>query len=118
VRKRASTDLSLCGPNPDWYKKSTGRADYPLADDPGVLSVQRIYAYYKKYGHKTEVMGASFRNLGEIIELAGCDLLTISPSLLVNCKRLRASLPVTGSGERGQMPGFKSHFDERSFAGL
>ncbi|MBW7894633.1 MAG: transaldolase [Opitutaceae bacterium] len=65
----------------DWYKKSTGR-DYTPAEDPGVQSVARIYRYYKKFGHRTEVMGASFRNKGEILELAGCDLLTISPNLL------------------------------------
>lgn len=66
----------------DWFKKSTGRDAYPAAEDPGVLSVTRIYHYYKKYGYPTEVMGASFRNVGEILELAGCDLLTISPTLL------------------------------------
>lgn len=66
----------------DWYKKDTGKEDYAPAEDPGVLSVTEIYNYYKKFGYKTEVMGASFRNIGEIIELAGCDLLTISPSLL------------------------------------
>ena len=65
----------------DWYKKSTGK-DFAPAEDPGVLSVKEIYAYYKKFGHTTEVMGASFRNKGEIVELAGCDLLTISPQLL------------------------------------
>jgi transaldolase len=65
----------------DWYKKSTGK-DYPAAEDPGVVSVKEIYSYYKKFGHATEVMGASFRNVGEIQELAGCDLLTISPQLL------------------------------------
>ncbi len=65
----------------DWYKQSTGK-DYSGADDPGVQSVNTIYAYYKKYGYATEVMGASFRNVGEILELAGCDLLTISPDLL------------------------------------
>jgi transaldolase len=65
----------------DWYKKDTGR-DYAPAEDPGVVSVRAIYDYYKKFGYKTEVMGASFRNTGEIIELAGCDLLTISPALL------------------------------------
>jgi len=65
----------------DWYKKSTGR-EYSAAEDPGVVSVQAIYNYYKKFGHNTEVMGASFRNVGEILELAGCDLLTISPALL------------------------------------
>ena len=65
----------------DWYKKSTGR-DYAPKEDPGVQSVQTIYNYFKKFGYKTEVMGASFRNIGEIEELAGCDLLTISPELL------------------------------------
>jgi transaldolase len=65
----------------DWYKKSTGK-EYAAAEDPGVVSVQAIYNYYKKFGHDTEVMGASFRNVGEILELAGCDLLTISPALL------------------------------------
>ncbi len=65
----------------DWHKKSTGK-DFAPTEDPGVLSVRAIYNYYKKYGHPTEVMGASFRNIGEIQELAGCDLLTISPALL------------------------------------
>jgi transaldolase len=58
----------------DWYKKSTGRDSYPAAEDPGVVSVTKIYNYYKKFGYKTEVMGASFRNVGEITELAGSDL--------------------------------------------
>ena len=70
----------------DWYKKSTGK-DYSAAEDPGVVSVKEIYAYYKKFGHATEVMGASFRNVGEITELAGCDLLTISPNLLAELKK-------------------------------
>lgn len=65
----------------DWFKKDTG-IDYQGPEDPGVRSVQGIYAYYKKFGHQTEVMGASFRNAGQIRELAGCDLLTISPELL------------------------------------
>lgn len=65
----------------DWYKKNEGH-DFTGADDPGVQSVHTIYNYYKKYGHQTEVMGASFRNIGQIVELAGCDLLTISPDLL------------------------------------
>ena len=65
----------------DWYKKDTGK-DYEGADDPGVQSVTTIYNYYKKFGYKTQVMGASFRNTGEIIELVGNDLLTISPKLL------------------------------------
>lgn len=65
----------------DWYKKSTG-LEYQGADDPGVQSVKRIYQYYRKFGYETEVMGASFRNTSQILELAGCDLLTISPDLL------------------------------------
>ena len=65
----------------DWFRKSTG-SDYSGADDPGVQSVQRIYNYYRKFGYQTEVMGASFRNVSQILELAGCDLLTISPDLL------------------------------------
>jgi transaldolase len=69
----------------DWYKKSTGK-DYAPPEDPGVVSVTQIYTYYKKFGHQTEVMGASFRNKGEITELAGCDLLTISPALLAELK--------------------------------
>ncbi len=66
----------------DWYKKSTGRASYPGPEDPGVISVTEIFNYFKTYDYKTEVMGASFRNIEEIIELAGCDLLTISPALM------------------------------------
>ncbi len=66
----------------DWYKKDTGRDSYEPAEDPGVVSVTEIYNYYKKFDFKTEIMGASFRNIGEIIELAGCDLLTIAPALL------------------------------------
>ncbi|MFA9196724.1 MAG: transaldolase [Aliarcobacter sp.] len=65
----------------DWYKKSTGK-EYVGVEDPGVKSVKQIYAYYKKFGYATQVMGASFRNMGQILELAGCDLLTISPNLL------------------------------------
>jgi transaldolase len=76
----------------DYYKKNTGK-EYVGAEDPGVQSVQKIYAYYKKFGYKTQVMGASFRNVGEILELAGCDLLTISPDLLA--KLQESDGPVT-----------------------
>jgi len=69
----------------DWHKKNTGK-NYAAAEDPGVLSVREIYAYYKKYGYGTEVMGASFRSKEEVLELAGCDLLTISPELLAELK--------------------------------
>ncbi|MBU2572248.1 MAG: transaldolase [Gammaproteobacteria bacterium] len=77
----------------DWYKKDTGRDSYPPAEDPGVVSVTTVYNYYKKFGYKTEVMGASFRNIGEITELAGCDLLTISPSLLGELQSTEGDLP-------------------------
>jgi transaldolase len=66
----------------DWHKKNSGKSEYAAPEDPGVLSVTRIYEYFKHFGYKTEVMGASFRNLGEITELAGCDLLTIAPNFL------------------------------------
>jgi len=75
----------------DWYKKDTGK-DFTGADDPGVQSVTEIYHYYKKFGYKTVVMGASFRNTGEIIELAGCDLLTISPQLLQELQTTEGTL--------------------------
>jgi transaldolase len=76
----------------DWYKKDTGK-DYQGADDPGVKSVTTIYNYYKKFGYKTVVMGASFRNIGEIKELAGSDLLTISPQLLGELDSAEGELP-------------------------
>jgi transaldolase len=77
----------------DWYKQQTGRDAYPAAEDPGVVSVTSIYNYYKKFGYATEVMGASFRNIGEITELAGCDLLTISPKLLEILNSTEEDLP-------------------------
>jgi transaldolase len=77
----------------DWYKKSTGRDSYPGPEDPGVLSVTAIFNYFKTYGYATEVMGASFRNVGQILELAGSDLLTISPTLLAELQN--ASTTVT-----------------------
>ncbi len=76
----------------DWYKKDTGK-DFQGADDPGVQSVTKIYDYFKKFDYKTVVMGASFRNIGEITELAGCDLLTISPHLLAELESTQADLP-------------------------
>ena len=77
----------------DWYKKDTGRDSYPPSEDPGVQSVTEIYNYYKKFGYKTEIMGASFRNIDEIKELAGCDLLTISPKLLEPLADTEGELP-------------------------
>jgi transaldolase len=76
----------------DWYKKDTGK-DYHGAEDPGVISVTTVYNYYKKFGYKTQVMGASFRNIGEIEELAGCDLLTISPQFLAELEATEGDLP-------------------------
>jgi transaldolase len=76
----------------DWYKKDTGK-DYQGADDPGVQSVTKIYNYLKHFGYKTQVMGASFRNIGEITELAGCDLLTISPQFLKELTDTQGDLP-------------------------
>ncbi|ELF1354044.1 TPA: transaldolase [Vibrio cholerae] len=75
----------------DWYKAKEGR-DFAASEDPGVLSVTKIYNYYKEHGYKTVVMGASFRNLGEILELAGCDRLTIAPSLLAELEAAEGEL--------------------------
>ncbi len=85
----------------DWYKKDTGK-DYTGAEDPGVQSVTTIYNYYKKFGYKTVVMGASFRNTGEITELAGCDLLTISPKLLGELDQTQGDLPRKLDPERAK----------------
>ncbi len=99
----------------DWYKKSTGK-DYAPAEDPGVLSVTQIYTYYKKFGHATEVMGASFRNKGEITELAGCDLLTISPALLGELKASTDLLPRKLEPAKAKAADIqKVTFDEKGF---
>ncbi len=76
----------------DWYKKATGESYADAETDPGVLSVRKIYCYYKKYGYGVQVMGASFRNTGEILALAGCDLLTIAPSLLRELAEMRGEV--------------------------
>ena len=76
----------------DWHKKNSGRDHYPGPEDPGVISVTKIFNYFKTYSYKTEVMGASFRNIDEIIELAGCDLLTISPALMEQLRGTEAGL--------------------------
>jgi len=99
----------------DWYKKSTGK-DYQGADDPGVQSVTRIYNYYKKFDYKTQVMGASFRNIGEIKELAGCDLLTISPQLLAELESTQADLPRKLDPQKAKsLPIEKIPMDEATF---
>eukprot|EP00299_Pterocystis_sp_00344_P011342 c5272_g1_i1.p1 GENE.c5272_g1_i1~~c5272_g1_i1.p1 ORF type:complete len:335 (-),score=106.62 c5272_g1_i1:47-1051(-) len=99
----------------DWYKKAEGK-DFAPQDDPGVLSVTQIYHYYKKYGYKTVVMGASFRNTGEIIELAGCDKLTIGPKLLEELAASQGTIVprLTVDGAQGfSQP--QIHLDEKGF---
>jgi len=99
----------------DWYKKDTGK-DYAGADDPGVQSVTTIYNYYKKFGYKTVVMGASFRNMDEIKELAGCDLLTIAPKLLAELDENQGDLPRKLDAEKAKsMPLEKLNIDEATF---
>ena len=97
----------------DWYKNETGK-EYVGAEDPGVQSVQKIYKYYKQYGYQTEVMGASFRNIGEIQAIAGCDLLTISPNLLEELQNTSGELPRVLSKEAtSEDP--KIHLDHKTF---
>ena len=99
----------------DWYKKDTGK-DYQGADDPGVQSVTTIYNYFKKFGYKTQVMGASFRNIGEIRELAGCDLLTISPALLHELESVQEELPRKLDPAKAKSINIeKLHIDEATF---
>jgi transaldolase len=100
----------------DWYKKDTGRASYEPAEDPGVVSVTEIYNYYKKFGYKTQVMGASFRNIGEITELAGSDLLTISPQLLNELAATEGDLPTKLTVEAAKASNIeKIHIDKATF---
>ena len=99
----------------DWYKKASGQ-EYTGADDPGVQSVARIYGYYKKFGYKTEVMGASFRNTSQILELAGCDLLTISPELLQKLSESNAPVERKLSSEKSASESLqKITLDEKGF---
>jgi transaldolase len=100
----------------DWYKKDTGTESYAPAEDPGVLSVTAIYNYFKKFGYDTEVMGASFRNVGEITELAGVDLLTISPGLLDELQSTEGELPRKLSVEQAQASDIeKINMDKATF---
>ncbi len=99
----------------DWHKASTGK-DYQGDEDPGVISVKAIYNYYKKFGYKTEVMGASFRNKGEILALAGCDLLTISPGLLAELAASEDAVEARLTAEiAAKDPVEKISHDEKSF---
>lgn len=98
----------------DWYKAKTGE-NYTSETDPGVLSVRKIYAYYKEHGYKTVVMGASFRNIGEITALAGCDRLTVSPNLLEELKATEGNLPrvLVDNGATAQRPALLSEKEFR-----
>ena len=100
----------------DWYKKKTGKSEYAPQEDPGVESVTRIYNYFKRFGYKTEVMGASFRNMGEIVELAGCDLLTIAPAFLEELSKTEGALARKLDPARASsMPIERISMDEATF---
>jgi transaldolase len=99
----------------DWYKKAKG-AEIPIEEDPGVQSVDRIYTYYKKYDYKTQVMGASFRKVEQVTELAGCDLLTISPDLLEKLSKAEGELPRKLTVEKAKAADVERiHLDEKAF---
>jgi len=99
----------------DWYKKERGGGETPPDQDPGVASVTRIYHYYKKFGYKTQVMGASFRNLNQILRLAGADLLTISPELLDELEQTEGVVERELDPEQAISMGDRLHLDEKSF---
>ncbi len=100
----------------DWFKKSENVSGYAAPEDPGVKSVTRIYNYYKKFGYKTQIMGASFRNKDEITELAGCDLLTIAPQLLEELSKSNSPLPrKLDPSTAKNTPAEKLHLDEKTF---
>lgn len=100
----------------DWYKHAENRESYPPAEDPGVKSVTKIFQYYKKFGIKTQIMGASFRNKEEILELAGCDLLTIAPKLLEELKESSNPVPrKLDAAEAKNSPIQKLLVDEKAF---
>jgi transaldolase len=100
----------------DWYLKSTGKTAFAPPEDPGVLSVTKIYNYYKRHGHQTEVMGASFRNMGEIVELAGSDLLTIAPKLLAELESTEGTLTrKLDPAKAKSLGGEQIHIDKATF---
>ncbi|MFL0776762.1 MAG: transaldolase [Prochlorococcus sp.] len=102
----------------DWFKADTGRDSYPGHEDPGVISVTKIFNYFKTYGYKTEIMGASFRNIEEIIELAGCDLLTISPKLLDQLRSSEVHLDRKLDGSKPAATEAKIQLDKGTFASM
>jgi len=100
----------------DWYKKDRGVSEISATEDPGVKSEKEIYDYYKKFGYNTTVMGASFRNTGEILELAGCDALTISPSLLKELEKTQAVLEKKLDADKSKLLDIKKiNMDEKTF---
>lgn len=100
----------------DWHKKDRGVSEIPATEDPGVISVTNIFNYYKKFGYPTQVMGASFRNIGEICELAGSDLLTISPALLKELEQTEGTLEKKLDAEKAKaMDIQKIDMDEKTF---
>jgi len=100
----------------DWHRQARKVDDIPLEDDPGVASVVRIYNYYKKHGYKTQVMGASFRKTGQILALAGCDLLTIAPDLLDKLSKAEGEIPRSLSPDAAQRSEVeKVSLDEKTF---
>ena len=100
----------------DWYRKERGGKDIPADEDPGVASVTRIYDYFKKFDYKTQVMGASFRKVDQIVRLAGCDLLTISPDLLEQMEKTEGSFSRRLSVDAAKASGAKKiHLDEKTF---
>jgi transaldolase len=98
----------------DWHKQQRGVADIEIHEDPGVASVVRIYNYYKKHGYQTQVMGASFRKTGQILELAGCDLLTIAPDLLLKLSEVQGEIPKKLSPQTAKSSE-KITLDEKTF---
>ena len=100
----------------DWYRKERGGKDIPADEDPGVASVTRIYDYFKKFDYKTQVMGASFRKVDQIVRLAGCDLLTISPDLLEQMEKIEGPVPRRLSVDTAKASDAqKIHLDEKTF---
>lgn len=100
----------------DWYKKAEGKESYPANEDPGVLSVTSIFNYYKKFGYNTQIMGASFRNVDEVLELAGSDLLTIAPKLLKELTESEGAVPKKLCADKASKADLKKiHVDEKTF---
>ena len=100
----------------DWFKKAKGISSYSIEDDPGVLSVHRIFNYYKRHGYRTQVMGASFRSAEQVTALCGCDLLTVAPALLTELSSSEAEVPKRLDADEARAMNIERlEIDERSF---